>query len=354
MKIKHEIRPLSASDLSHPSPEKDWFEQERLAICSLEELSEHLPAVSSEINLLKKVCKRFRMKITPYYLKLIDPDNPLDPLRKMAVPDARELHVERSELTDPIGDRRKRIGKRIPAGISRRYVDRILFFPTPFCGGYCRHCFRRHLAGRSECALSESQVSSAMEYIESNPEIEEVILSGGDPLMLENEKLMKILKRIRSIPHVQTIRIHTRMPVWNPYRITKMLSTLLREASPLWVVTHFNHPRELSPLAVERVGNLVDAGIPVMNQAVLLRGVNDSSEIQCELSLALVRARVKPYYLHHLDKAKGISHFRTSLEDGMKIVGELWGSLPGYAIPQYILDIPGGHGKVPLLPQFLK
>jgi len=330
-----------------------WLEEQKYSISTPEQLADKIDISGKELAQLQKVCSRFRMQITPYYLDLIDFDDPKDPLRKMAVPDIRELRFRKGELADPIGDTNEDLDNQPVKAITHRYEDRVLLYPTPECGGYCRYCFRRRLAGKEDFQLTKKQLDKALDYIEKHNEIHEVILTGGDPLMLIDEKVFAILDRLKAMEHVWTIRIHTRMPVWNPYRITDELAEGLKRFNPVWIVTHFNHPRELSDIAVEHIAKLVDNGIPVLNQGVLLKGVNDDIETQRELNWALVRARVKPYYMHHLDKAQGISHFRASIKRGMNILRELRGTIPGYCIPHFILDIPGGYGKIPMQYHYL-
>ncbi|MBU0651009.1 KamA family radical SAM protein, partial [bacterium] len=261
--------------------------------------------------------------------------------------------IKKGELDDPIGDINKELDNQPEKAITHRYPDRVLLYPTPSCGGYCRHCFRRRLAGKKEHVLTDQQLKNALDYIAKNETIHEVILTGGDPLMLPDEKLKKILDFLKDLPHVWTIRIHSRMPVWNPYRITDDLVKILKSVQPLWVVTHFNHPRELSDIAVKHLAKLINNGVLVLNQAVLLKGVNDTVDVQRDLSWSLIKARVKPYYLHQLDKAKGTSHFRVGMRRGTKILKELRGTIPGYAIPHYILDLPGGYGKIPIQHHYL-
>jgi len=330
-----------------------WLEQQKNAIQTPEELANKIKLNEKNMKDLKTVCSRFRMQITPYYLDLINWDDQKDPLRKLAVPDIRELKVKDGELADPIGDTNEELDNQPVQAITHRYEDRVLLYPTPECGGYCRHCFRRRLAGKKDFQLTQKQLDKALDYIGKHDEIHEVIMTGGDPLMLVDRKIFAILDRIKEMPHIWTIRIHTRMPVWNPYRITDKLAEGLRKYNPVWIVTHFNHPRELTDLAVEHLAKFVDNGINVLNQGVLLKGVNDDVETQRKLNWALIKARVKPYYMHHLDKAEGISHFRVGIKRGMKILRELRGTIPGYAIPHYILDIPGGYGKIPMQYHYL-
>ncbi|MBN2384765.1 KamA family radical SAM protein [bacterium] len=330
-----------------------WLIEDRNSLCDGQSLEKHIRLSANEQRHLAQTCAQFQMKVPPYYLSLIDGDDPDDPIRRMCIPDPRELRIKRGELEDPIGDTNESLNNQPVMAITHRYPDRVLLYPTPMCGGYCRFCFRKRLAGRREFSLTSAQLDRALDYIRSQPSIHEVILTGGDPLMLGDKKLFGLIEGIRSIEHVWTIRIHSRMPVWNPYRITDELAEGLRAYHPVWIVTHFNHPRELSPLAEERLAALIDRGINVLNQAVLLKGVNDNQETLTELFWKLIRNRVKPYYLHQLDKARGISHFRVGIRKGVNILRELRGTIPGYAIPHYILDIPGGYGKVPLQYHYL-
>lgn len=330
-----------------------WVEQQQNAITSVEDLTKYTPLAQNDIKQLLKVSDTFSMKITPYYLKLIDFSNPKDPLRLMAVPSRKELNVKKGELADPIGDTNEDLNNQPVQAITHRYPDRVLLYPTPECGGYCRHCFRRRLAGKKEFGLTKKQLMTALNYIREHTGIHEVILTGGDPLMLSDEALDHILGELKSMPHIWTIRIHSRMPVWNPYRLTPELAKILAKYHPVWLVTHFNHAREVTDIAVEYINNLLREGVPVLNQSVLLKGVNDSAEVLSDLLWALIRARIKPYYLHQLDKAQGISHFRVGIKKGLRILRELRGKIPGYAIPHYILDIPGGYGKVPMQYHYL-
>lgn len=330
-----------------------WLQENKNAIRSPDELVKQISVSEKELSQFEKLSNTFQMKIPPYYLNLIDPDDPNDPVRKMCIPSIKELQVKRGELPDPIGDTNEQLCNQPVKAITHRYPDRALLYPTPLCGGYCRHCFRRRLAGKKEFSLTGEQLETAFRYLESHTSIHEVILTGGDPLMLTDDRLLSILERLHNMPHIWTLRIHSRMPVFNPFRITDELADNLKKFHPLWIVTHFNHPREVTDVAKKHVQKLVDRGIPVLNQSVLLKGVNDDTETQRQLVWALIQARVKPYYIHHLDKAQGISHFRVGLRRGIKLLKELRGTVPGYAIPHYILDIPGGYGKIPLQYHYL-
>lgn len=329
----------------------EWRKQDKNSVSDLDELKKVISLSPNESEQLEKVCNIFRMKITRYYLNLIDKKDPLDPLRKMAVPHVKERVIKKDESDDPIGD--ENTDHHPIKAITHRYPDRVLLYPTPECGGHCRYCFRRRMAGNSGYRVSENELAAGYDYIKKNDAVHEVILSGGDPLMSGDYRLKEILESLRKIPHVWTLRIHTRMPAWNPFRITERLVGILSKAKPLCVVTHFNHARELTDIAVKYLARLRDSGIMLLNQSVLLKGVNDSTYEQIRLGWALIRAGVKPYYLHHLDKAKGTSHFRVDMTTGKQIQKQMRGALPGYAIPHYVLDIPGGYGKIPLEYDFL-
>ena len=330
-----------------------WIKQERDAITSVDELTHCTPLAENEIRQLERVTNKFSMKITPYYLSLINFNDPTDPLKLMAFPNRKELNVKKGELVDPIGDTNQELNNQPVQAITHRYPDRVLLYPTPECGGYCRHCFRRRLAGKKEFGLTSKQLATALDYIRKHHEIHEVILTGGDPLMLSDASLEKIFAELKAMPHIRTIRIHSRMPVWNPYRLTPELAKIIAKYHPVWLVTHFNHPRELSETAIQYIQNFLREGIPILNQGVLLKGVNDSVETLSELFWALIQARIKPYYLHQLDKAEGISHFRVGIRKGIRLLRDLRGVIPGYAIPHYILDIPGGYGKIPMQYHYL-
>lgn len=286
--------------------------------------------------------------LTDHLAGLIDPDDPDDPVARQFVFDPREVEATAAERGDPIGDAAH---SPLP-GIVHRYRDRVLLTPVMTCPAYCRFCFRREAVG--EGALGEDALEDALAYIRDREEIWEVILSGGDPLILSPRRLSRILAALDAIPHVETIRIHSRVPVADPERITGALVAALDVDTPVWVVLHCNHARELVPEARAACARLVRAGIPMLSQTVLLRGVNDDAATLDVLFRALVRCRVKPYYLHHADLARGTGHFRTTLAEGRALAAALRGSLSGLALPTYVLDIPGGHGKVPAGPCYLE
>lgn len=282
--------------------------------------------------------------LTPEIAALIDPSDPDDPIARQFVPDARESAWAPDERADPIGDGAHEAVK----GVIHRYPDRALLTPLLTCPVYCRFCFRREQVGAG--ALGEAELDAALDYIREHEEIWEVILSGGDPLSLSDRRLEQIVGALDAIPHVEVIRIHSRVPAVDPGRVTEALAALLRGDTPVYVVLHCNHARELTPEARGAIARLVDAGIPMLSQTVLLKGVNDDPAAMEALMRALVRCRVKPYYLHHPDLARGTGHFRVTLAAGRALMRRLRGRLSGIAQPAYVLDIPGGFGKVPAGP----
>ncbi|MBC7950243.1 MAG: lysine-2,3-aminomutase-like protein [Rhodospirillaceae bacterium] len=295
---------------------------------------------------LDHVAARTAIAVTPAVVDLIQ--SPGDPIARQFVPSAAELHTAPEERTDPIGDEAYSPVK----GIVHRYPDRVLLKPIMVCPVYCRFCFRREAVGDADGTLSAPEMDAALAYVAGRPEVREIIVTGGDPFMLPPARLAALVARIAAIPHVEVLRFHTRIPVADPDRVTATMAAALKTESELavWVSVHANHARELSPAARRALRHLADAGLPLVSQTVLLRGVNDSADALEELFRALVRNRVRPYYLHHPDLARGTSHFRLSIAEGQAIMRALRGRLTGIAQPTYVLDIPGGAGKVPLMP----
>ena len=300
-------------------------------------------------NSLAPVAAQFGVAVTPQMLRQIDPQNPTDPVAAQFVPSLNELKISDEELSDPIGDHQHSPVK----GIIHRYPDRVLLTPVYVCPVYCRFCFRREDVGGQD-ALSANELEAALNYIRSNTEVWEVILSGGDPLILSPRRLNNILQSLRDIPHVKVIRIHSRVPVVSPERISDELTAVLRAANPLYVVIHTNHAQEFSSAALNACAKLADAGVPLLSQTVLLKGINDTPETLGALMRLLVENRIKPYYLHHADRAKGTGHFRTSIEEGQALMRQMRGDYSGLCQPEYVLDIPGGAGKSPVGPQYIK
>lgn len=338
-------RPSQVTDLDW----KDWRWQMRKRLHRAEDFSRLFALTASEELGLNEANRAFKVQATPYYAALAEPGNSHDPIRRMMIPIVEELAPGRQSMADPLAE-----GKHSPVSrIVHRYPDRVLFLVTDVCSVYCRYCLRKHFTGQDEAFPTQSEYERAIDYIKSQPGIREVILSGGDPLTLGDERIEEILKDLTKISHVDLVRIGTRMPVVNPMRITEELVARLKKYHPIFIMTHFNHSREVTFEAAEALLKLVNNGFPVLNQMVLLRGINDTAEAVEQLSRRLLRLRVKPYYMHQCDPSLGTDHFRTSIEQSLKIQKELWGKLSGLALPQLSVDLPGGGGKVGLVPDFL-
>jgi lysine 2,3-aminomutase len=316
----------------------------------LSELSAAGLAAPEHRAALEKVAAQYAVAITPPLAELIDHADPHDPIARQFVPDVAELDSQPHESADPIGDH----AHAPVAGIVHRYPDRVLLKLTATCAVYCRFCFRREMVGPDAEALSPRQLDAALGYIAAHPDIWEVILTGGDPLVLSPRRIARVMERLAAIDHVKVVRVHTRIPVAKPSRITPELVAALKSAGKaVYVVLHANHPRELTPQAREACAMLVDAGIPMLSQSVLLKGVNDDAATLGALMRAFVECRIKPYYLHHADLAPGTSHFRTTIDEGQSLMRALRGRFSGLCQPEYVLDIPGGHGKSPIGPDYL-
>ncbi|OPY26191.1 MAG: L-lysine 2,3-aminomutase [Methanocella sp. PtaU1.Bin125] len=331
---------------------KDWKWQMGHAIRDIRTF-ERLTGVEfsdEEREELEKTIQRFPMSITPYYLSLINPgDVRNDPVFKQCFPSPAELIIEKCDMEDPLAEDRDSPVE----GITHRYPDRVLFLVSNVCAMYCRHCTRKRKVGNVDYIPDRERIEKGLRYIRNNPRIRDVLLSGGDPLMLPDEYLDWILTELRNIPHVEVIRIGTRVPVVLPYRITDDLVAVLKKHHPLWINTHFNHPKEMTPASREALCKLADAGIPLGNQSVLLAGINDCPEIMKNLVHRLVQNRVRPYYLFQCDLAEGLAHFRTSVSKGIEIIENLIGHTTGFAVPTFVVDAPGGGGKIPLMPNYL-
>jgi len=339
-------------ELWHNVSDKDWNNwkwQLKNRITTVDELSRIINLTEDEKRDIHSCLEKFRMAITPYYSSLIDADNPDCPIRKQSVPSPRELCIQPCELQDPLGEERDSPVE----SIVHRYPDRVLFLLTRKCSMYCRHCTRRRLVGEEDFSISEKVLDNAIMYIQSNPAIRDVLLSGGDPFILSDSFLENVIQRLRAIPHVEIIRIGTRTPVVLPMRITNSLLKMLKKHQPIWINTHFNHPNEITPASMEACAKIVDAGIPLGNQSVLLKGVNDDVSVMKELLTKLVRNRIRPYYLYQCDVARGIGHFRTPVKKGIEIMKNLRGFISGYAVPSFVIDAPGGGGKVPINPEYV-
>ena len=327
----------------------DWKWQVKNRIETVEELKKHIKLTEEEEVGIRESLKTLRMAITPYYLSLIDTDDPHDPIRKQSIPTINELYISPDDLQDPLHEDSD---SPVP-GLTHRYPDRVLFLITDMCAMYCRHCTRRRFAGQRDAALPTERIDKAIDYIARTPQVRDVLLSGGDALLMSNDKLEYILKKLRDIPHVEIIRIGTRTPVVMPQRITDDLVNMIKKYHPVWVNTHFNHPSEITPESTEACARLADAGIPLGNQSVLLRGINDCSHVMKKLVTGLVKIRVRPYYIYICDQSMGISHFRTPVSKGIEIIENLRGYVSGYAVPTFVVDAPGGGGKIPVMPTYL-
>jgi lysine 2,3-aminomutase len=320
-------------------------------IRSVAQLAEAGLAAGADLPMLKEVSARYAVAITPDIAALIDPSAADDPIARQFVPDARELMATPEERVDPLGE-----AERSPVpGLVHRYPDRVLIKLTHVCPVYCRFCFRRETVGPGgPQALTDAALAAAVTYIAAHPQIWEVIFTGGDPFMLSPRRIADVTLRLSAIPHVKVVRWHTRVPVADPGRVTPELTAALKaETATVYVAIHTNHARELTGQARAACTRLADAGIPLLGQTVLLKGVNDSAAALAELMRACVEARIKPYYLHHPDPAPGTARFRLSIEEGQALMRELRGRLSGLAQPTYVLDIPGGYGKVPVGPNYI-
>ncbi len=315
------------------------------------DLVAHGLAPSTALEDLERVASRYAIAVTPDIAGLIDPNDPSDPIARQFIPSTAELTVRPGERADPIGD-----DAHSPvSGVVHRYPDRVLLKLVHVCAVYCRFCFRREMVGPGkESALSESAYRAALDYIRAHDEIWEVILTGGDPLMLSPRRLLEVMRDLAGIDHVRVIRIHTRVPVADPERITdEMIGALKVEGATTWVALHANHARELTASVRAACARMIDAGIPMVSQSVLLRGINDNvADLEC-LMRAFVESRIKPYYLHHGDLAPGTAHLRTTVAEGQELMRALRGRVSGLCQPEYVLDIPGGAGKSPVGPSYL-
>jgi len=329
---------------------QDWGSQMRNSVRSVEGLREKLQLSPEELaGALAAERAGLPISITPYYLSLCDRNDPNCPIRKQVVPHALEGRFVEGDLRDPLGEEAHEVAPELV----QRYPDRALLLATDRCAIYCRFCTRSRIVGSGGGPRSEMRLMPALEYLRNHPEIRDLIISGGDPLAMSTTRIVRILQAVRCIPSIETIRLATRMPVALPQRITHELVQALRPFHPIWIMTHFNHPKELTPQAREGLRRLVDGGFPVMNHTVLLRGVNDDSAVLAELFRGLVRERAKPYYLLQADPVRGTGHLRTPLDTGLRIMSELQGRLSGIALPKFIVDTPGGLGKVPVSPNYI-
>ena len=328
---------------------KDWQWQVRNRITSVGTLKKIINIGNKEEKEIEKVLEKFRMGITPYYASLMDPNDFNCPIRMQAVPNIMETHESIGDMEDPLAED---VDSPV-LGLTHRYPDRVLFLITDQCSMYCRHCTRRRFAGQKDSGASKDRIDKCIEYIRKTPEVRDVLLSGGDALLVSDDRLEYILRELRKIPHVEIIRLGTRTPVVMPMRITDDLVNMLKRYHPIWLNTHFNHPKEITEESKEAIRKLADGGIPLGNQSVLLRGINDCPHIMRDLVHKLVMMRVRPYYIYQCDLSMGIEHFRTKVSKGIEIIEALRGHTSGYAVPTFVVDAPGGGGKIPVMPQYL-
>ncbi|HLV60320.1 MAG TPA: KamA family radical SAM protein [Fredinandcohnia sp.] len=327
----------------------DWRWQARHTIRTLEALEARFPLTEEEREGVRRTASVFKLAITPYYLSLMDPEHFWCPVRRQAIPLPAEATVSPGELRDPLGEDIHRP----VTSIVHKYPDRVLLLALDRCSVYCRHCTRRRITGQPETDIDRHALDEAVAWLRDHPEVRDVLISGGDPFLLSTPRLEELLAAVRQVPHVQIVRIGTRVPVCAPMRVDEELARTLRRYAPLFVVTHFNHPVEVTPEAGAACERLVDHGIPVENQTVLLRRLNSSARILTDLSHRLLERRVRPYYLHQMDVAEGIEHLRTSTRTGVEIVEQMRGWTSGLAIPHLAVDLPGGGGKVTLSPDYV-
>ncbi|MFT6877665.1 MAG: lysine 2,3-aminomutase [Granulosicoccus sp.] len=329
----------------------NWQWQLQQRIRSLETLERVFKLSSEEREAVVAHKGSLPVGITPYYASLMATGDPMEPLRRTHIPVGTEYVKVDGEDDDPLGEDHDAV---VP-GLVHRYPDRVLFLATGFCSTYCRYCTRSRMVGESggEYRFSRSQWDQALDYIASHSEIRDVLISGGDPLTLSDDRLDYLLGRLRAIPHVEFVRLGTKVPIVMPMRITHALARILKKHRPVWMSVHVTHPTEITVEAAEALGRLADAGVPLGSQTVLLKGINDDLDIMKTMFHQLLKNRVKPYYLYQCDPITGSSHFRTPIDTGIRIIEGLRGHTTGYAVPQYVVDAPGGGGKIPLLPEYL-
>jgi lysine 2,3-aminomutase len=329
----------------------DWRDDLRKCAKTAEGVRRQLPLSAAEVSEIAAVASVYKLQVPNHVFSLIDPTDPADPIRKQFIPSGLELKTSPAEYDDVTSE-----SEISPVeGLVHRYPSKVLLLPTSMCGGHCRFCFRRKTKGYSERSLTWAQIKRALQYVRSHPRVNEIILTGGDPLVLDDERLEAILREIRSIPSVTTVRVHTRVQVTLPSRVTPQLARMLRQYGPVFAVMHFNHARELSAAARNAIEILVDSGIPCFSQTALLQGVNDTEESLRDLFRALVENRVKPYNLFHTDPLAGLGHFRVSLARGLEMMSNLYNKMSGLAYPLYVFNAPGGEcGHVLLGPSWVR
>ncbi len=327
----------------------DWKWHFRSRITSVDQLSRLVPLSPEEKAQIELVCQRYPLAITPYYLSLINPNDPNDPVRKQAIPSILEISMSDIGLEDPLAEKEDSV---VP-GLVHRYPDRVLMVLTDICPMLCRHCTRKREWRHGGWVRPWSEIEAMLDYLRRNTKVRDVIISGGDPLTLSTSHLEVIISKIREIKHIEIIRIGSRFPVVLPQRIDAELCDMLSRHGPIWLNTHFNHPREITPEAAAACDRLLRAGVPVNNQSVLLRGINDSVPTQLKLCQGLLKAKVRPYYLFQCDEVQGTEHLRTPVEVGIKIIEGMRGHTSGLAVPSFVVDLVNGGGKVPLQPNYV-
>jgi lysine 2,3-aminomutase len=325
----------------------DWRWQLSHRLNTAEEIEKIVSLTDSERKALQ-TSGLFRVDVTPYFISLIDPDDPHDPVRQQIIPRAEEMQAFTAMMEDSLAEDRH---SPVP-GLVHRYPDRVLMLVTTQCASYCRYCTRSRIVGDPGQTFSRQEFEAQIEYLKNTPQVRDVLLSGGDPLVLAPKILEEILTRLRDIPHIEIIRIGSRVPVFLPMRVTQELCDMLQKFHPLWINIHINHPNEISQELADACDRMSRVGIPLGNQSVLLAGVNDCVHIQRELVQKITRIRVRPYYLYQCDLVEGAGHFRTPVAKGIEIIEGLRGHTSGYAVPQYIVDAPGGGGKIPVMPNY--
>lgn len=340
---------IDLKSIATPDEWNDWHWQIKNRITTYEQLVKYIELQPEEEAVFKDKAFSFRMAITPHYLSLIDQSNPFDPIRLQAIPRIAESHISSSDMADPLSED---ADAPVP-GMTHRYPDRVLLLLTDQCAMYCRHCTRRRKAGENDAPMPKDNVDKALDYIKEHKEVRDVILSGGDPLTLSDERLDDILNKLSKIEHIEIVRLGTRTPVVLPQRFTDSLLEILKKYKFVWLNTHFNHPNELSEDSCKALAKIAETGIPMGNQSVLLKGINDNVDVMKALVHKLVKNRVRPYYIYQCDLSEGISHFRTPIAKGIEIIESLRGHTSGLCVPTYVVDAPGGGGKIPVMPNYV-
>lgn len=344
------IQPDAPAEPKLARKPSDWKWQARNAVTTVEGLEKTLRLTDDERSGARRAVESgFPLSVTPYYLSLADQRDPECPIRKQCVPSARESVEVPGDLRDPLGEEEHEV---MPS-LVRRYPDRVLLLATDRCGVYCRFCTRSRMVGDGGGVIPRDKLERIVGWLHAHPEVRDVIVSGGDPLVMATDRIRAVLAAVRAVPSIDTIRLATRCPVTMPQRITSELVRALKDLHPIWVMTHFNHPRELTKASERAVARLADSGFPVMNQTVLLRGINDDADVLEELFRGLIKRRVRPYYLLQADPVRGTGHLRTPIATGIAIMEKLQGRLTGIALPKLIVDTPGGKGKVPVGPEWI-